>query len=322
MEAGSNGKAAVDGLLRLPSLIDEPQQRRPSLAVVLGGGGSRGAYEVGVVDALASAGIIPDMLVGTSVGAINAAFWALNPTRDAGRRLLDVWLETDRSLLAPEGWLQILPRLIRGQDHLAEQRALLRALRRGFMAHATLEQSDVPLVLVATDLVSGQIVHMTNGPLMSALLASTAVPGVYPAVPRHGRTLVDGALVANVDFQAAVEAGMTDVIAVDLVGSALADHPLSLRAVLERTVELVLRRQTDLALAEAKRKLRVVVLRPQFVQTPGFSRLDWTRELFDAGRLAAVRLIASHLGPDRRVVPGIVASSTPLRRCARETMPA
>src|SRR5919201_5167213 len=109
------GNVAADGILRFPAPLDRAAERRPLLAVVLGGGGTRGAYEVGVIDALASAGIIPDMLVGTSVGAINAAFWALNPTRDAGRRLLDVWLETDRSLLAPEGWLQILPRLIRGQ---------------------------------------------------------------------------------------------------------------------------------------------------------------------------------------------------------------
>jgi NTE family protein len=288
------------------------------IGLVLPGGGARGAYEVGVIDVLARAGIVPDLLVGTSVGAINAAFWAFNPTADAGRRLLDVWLETERSVMLPEGWLQVLPRLIRGQDHLVEQRALLRALRRGFMAQATLEQSHVPLLLVATDLASGQPVHITTGPLISALLASTAVPGLYPPMQLCGRRLVDGALVANVDFQGAVEAGITDVIAVDLVGSTPPDQPLSLWAMLERAVELMLRRQTDLALAEAQRKMRVVLLRPQFVQTPGFGMLDWTQELFEAGRKSAMQLIVTHLGPERRVLPGIVESCTSLRRSLRE----
>jgi predicted acylesterase/phospholipase RssA len=94
LRAGGRGRGVLGRLL--PCWV-----RPPRLAVVLGGGASLGAFEVGVIDVLARRGIVPDLLVGTSIGAVNAAFWALHPSPDVGARLLEFWLDCDRSTMIP-----------------------------------------------------------------------------------------------------------------------------------------------------------------------------------------------------------------------------
>lgn len=191
---------------------------KPRLAVVLGGGATLGAFEVGVIDVMARRGIVPDLLVGTSVGAINAALWALDPKPDVGERLLHFWLESDQSTMIPDGPFPMMGRLVQRRGHLTTQDGLARSLKRALPEHATVDDTIVPLAIIATQAEHGQRVVLRSGPLRTALLASSAIPGLWPAVTIDGQRLFDGGLVANCDVQTAVEAGMTDVILVDVMG--------------------------------------------------------------------------------------------------------
>jgi NTE family protein len=287
---------------------------KPRLAVVLGGGATLGAFEVGMIDVLAKRGIVPDLLVGTSVGAINAAMWALDPKPDIGERLLHFWLESDHSTMFPDGPFPMVGRLVQRSGHLTTQDGLARALKRALPEHATLDDTVVPLAIIATQAEHGQRVVLRRGPLRTALLASSAIPGLWPAVNIDGQRLFDGGLVANCDLQTAVEAGMTDVILVDVMGDGLDRGSMDLGKVIEGALRILLRHQTELALRAFGTSTRVAVLRPNLVAVPRFADFSQTPRLFVEGQVAGEAFIARHMGPRRSVRPGIFvapASSAP-----------
>src|SRR5690349_18688643 len=176
-------------------------------AFVLSGGGSLGAVQVGMLHALADRGIQPDLLVGTSAGALNAAFVAGHGAGPAAvAELGRVWqsvrsrrlfhLEPRRALLALLGQR---PALF-APDGLEE-------LVRGHLAFDRLEDASIPLTLVACDLLSGEETVLREGPVHEAIAASCAIPGIFPPVEIDGRLLVDGALANNAALSIATEAG-------------------------------------------------------------------------------------------------------------------
>lgn len=176
-------------------------------AFVLSGGASLAAVQVGMLQALAERGIHPDMLVGTSAGALNAAYVAGHGyDEESLGRLADLWIGMRRStvfpLRAPHAVLAMLgrrPSLCR-PDRLA-------ALLAAELPFVRLEDALIPLHLVATDLLSGRESILSRGDAVSALLASSAIPGVFPAVEREGRLLCDGALASGSAIRQAVELG-------------------------------------------------------------------------------------------------------------------
>jgi predicted acylesterase/phospholipase RssA len=272
-------------------LIERLRGRR-RLAVVLGGGGTRGAYQVGVIEALSEAGVVPDVLIGTSVGAVNAAFWAFHPERGAAEALLAIWLSADRSVVMPGPGIRVLRRLLRGEN-LVSERGLRSLIRRGAPEGARLEQSRIPLVITATDLESGKPVRLRTGLLETAILASAAVPGLFPPVVVGDRRLVDGGLVANCDVETALDEAATDILAVDLMGPAPIEGREDVWAALERSLGISLGRQTDLAIAAARKRSRVALLRLQPPAMPRFGRFAATRDLFELGRADGLGLLGS-----------------------------
>ncbi len=173
------------------------------VAVAVGGGGVFGATHVGVGYALEQRGFVPDLIVGTSVGALTGAIAAAYP-HCASRRLNDVWAHVRRHQVFPLGYLPSRVSLF--ADH---------GLRR-LIAQAELpqriEDMAVPFTAVAMDLDTGGRALLRSGDLESALLASAAIPGILPPVHRDGRTLVDGGLVAQVPALAALEVGAASVV--------------------------------------------------------------------------------------------------------------
>lgn len=282
---------------------------KPRLAVVLGGGATAGAFEVGVIDVLARRGIVPDLLVGTSIGAVNAAFWALNPTPDAGERLLELWLQTNRSVMFPDGPLPMVGRLLQRKGHLTTQQGLERLLRRTLPETATIESARVPLAIVAADADHGRRVVLRTGRLIPAVLASSAIPGLWPPMEVGGQRLVDGGVVGNCDVQAAVEAGMTDVLVVDVMGDGLHRPAMDVGEVLERSIAALARRQTELGVLAFGKDARIAVLRPILASRPRFGDFSLTRPLFEAGRESTEAFLARHLGPRRSMRPGWFESS-------------
>lgn len=277
---------------------------KPRLAVVLGGGATTGAFEVGAIDVLARRGIVPDLLVGTSIGAVNAAYWALNPDPQAGERLLEIWLRSNRSTMFPDGPLPMVGRLLQRRGHLTTQQGLDRLLRRTLPETATIEGCRVPLAIVAADADHGRRVVLRHGSLIPAVLASSAIPGLWPPMEIDGQRLVDGGVVANCDVQTAVEEGMTDVLVVDVMGDGLHRSSMDVGEVLERAIAALARRQTELSVLAFEKVARIAVLRPILAARPRFGDFSLTRQLFKAGQDATEAFLARHLGPRHSMRPG------------------
>lgn len=176
-------------------------------AFVLSGGGNRGALQAGAVQVLmCEAGIQPDLLVGTSVGAVNAAFLAMGPTPERAGELVELWSELSGGEVFPGSLPERFWHLARRDDHLYSS-AGLRHLLETHLSYRRLEEAAVPLVVVATELATGRERRLDAGPVVQAVLASAAIPGVFPPVNWGGTLLIDGAIAANVPLAAAAAKG-------------------------------------------------------------------------------------------------------------------
>ncbi len=182
-----------------------------TIAFVLSGGGSLGAVQVGMLQALGERGVTPDLLVGSSAGALNAAFVAGHGTgRAALEELGGLW----RSLRRRDVFAL---RPVRGVLALAGRRTSLfssdplRRLVEANLGYDDLLDARIGLHLVSTELGSGREVVLSHGSAVGAVLASAAIPGVFPPVPHEGRLLVDGCITQHTAIRHAVELG-ADVV--------------------------------------------------------------------------------------------------------------
>jgi NTE family protein len=176
-------------------------------AFVLSGGGSHGAVQVGMLQALAERGVTPDLLVGTSAGAINAAYVAGRGTsRESLGVLADTWARLRRRDVFPISPGRHVLALTGARESMFSADGVRRLVGR-HLPYRLLEDASIPVHVAATDLLSGQEVLLTTGDALSAVLASAAIPGLFPAVPRDGLVLVDGALANNAAISQAVALG-------------------------------------------------------------------------------------------------------------------
>ena len=200
---------------------------RPTTAFVFSGGASLGAIQVGMLRALYEHGIIADMLVGTSVGAINAAFIASRPPTPATARKLErVWRGVSRGDVFPLSPFTMVSGMLGQRDHFVPARGLRQLIRR----HVELEQladAAIPLYVVAFDINSGAEVLLTDGPAAESIAAACAIPGVFPPVAMDGRLLVDGGVINNTPISHAVELGAERiyVLATQVLPHALRSAP-------------------------------------------------------------------------------------------------
>jgi NTE family protein len=184
-----------------------PGSGRPRTAFVLSGGASLGALQVGMLHELYEHGIAPDLLVGTSAGALNAAFVASRPqTTNTARELAHIWRDLDRDDVFPVSMSALVRGLCGRRDHLVPDRALRRLVHR-YLEFEDLGDTAVPLHVVAFDLIEGCEVLLSDGPARDAIAAAASIPGVFPPVQLGGRQLIDGAVVNNTPISRAVELG-------------------------------------------------------------------------------------------------------------------
>lgn len=165
---------------------------RTTKAFVLTGGGSLGAVHVGMLEALYERGIEPDLIIGTSVGAINGAYVASRPqTPETARSLGDVWRGLRRADVYPVDFLAGFLGFAGRTRHLVPNRSLRRLLR-AHVEFNDLAEAAIPVMVVATDITTGEEVLLTRGDAVTAVLASAAIPGVFQPVSWEDRLLVDG----------------------------------------------------------------------------------------------------------------------------------
>jgi NTE family protein len=167
------------------------------VAFVFQGGGNLAAPQVGMLRALTEAGLVPDLVIGSSAGALNAVAFASDPSLAGLGRLESVWTSLRRRRVAPFSVRTALAAVAGRGDGLVSNSAL-RALIESAALAGTLSGTSIPAHVVATDLASGEPVVLSGGETALALLASCAFPGLYPPVKVGERLLVDGGVSADV----------------------------------------------------------------------------------------------------------------------------
>jgi NTE family protein len=186
-----------------------------STAFVLGGGGLLGASEVGMLRALAEAGIKPDLVVGTSVGAINGVFIAAAPDQ-AAERLTALWEGDSLRLAFSETLLGRAGRLLKSGTHLHSLEPLERLLSSELPCDQFADLA-LPFQCVAASIEGASARWFDRGPVVPAVMASCAVPGLLPPVAVDGEHYFDGGLVDSIPVGRAVALG-ADVVYVLQVG--------------------------------------------------------------------------------------------------------
>lgn len=216
-------------------------------AFVFAGGGSFGAIQVGMMQALAAHGVSADFVVGSSVGAMNGAYYAGAPTLDGVKNLAQIWRGLTRHDVFPVSVRSFASFLWRG-DFLISHDGV-RRLIDDHLPYKNLQDAILPVHIVTTDIVTGETVVLSEGSAAEAIVASTAIPGAFAPVKHNGRFLADGAISSNTPIRVAIDKGAERLIIMPTgfacagerppVGAvATALHALTLLISRQMTVEL------------------------------------------------------------------------------------
>jgi len=275
-------------------------------AVVFSGGGSLGAAQVGALQALFEAGITPDVVVGCSVGALNAAFVAVDPTPARVNELEHLWRGMTREAVFPDGRFTVARRLASRTDHLYSP-AALRALVADCVPVVDLGDTAIPCHIVTTDLLAGEPVWWTTGDPVQVLTASACLPGLFPPVALGGSQHVDGGVTCPVPAQRALDLGAARVWVLDVAQDfhGWAGEGMSALDVLLESFAIArshLGRRAPVA-GPRQRVVTLPAMRTGRLDLRDFSR---TSSLLAAGREAGRAMIAAELSTAPR--PGASAA--------------
>ena len=175
-------------------------------AVVLGGGGVLGAVQVGMLRALLESGIRPDLVVGTSVGALNGAVLATSPPDEVADRLDALWRSPDAQHVFAAGTVRRVRELVRSGVAAHSPDPLRRALHAA-VGDPLIEDLPVRFTCCAASIEDAAEHWFDRGPLVDAVMASAAVPGLLPPAEIDGQHYLDGGLVDSIPLGRAVELG-------------------------------------------------------------------------------------------------------------------
>jgi NTE family protein len=187
-----------------------PGTDQPKTAFVFAGGGSLGAIQVGMLHSLVKHGFVADMACGSSVGAINAAYYAGDPSLDGIRKLEAIWRGLRRQDVFPISLGALFGFLWR-RDFLVTSDGLRRLINR-HLPYRNLEDAKMPIHIVATDIISAETVVLSKGPACDAILASAAIPAAFAPVQMQTLYLADGAISSNTPVRVAVAKGAERLI--------------------------------------------------------------------------------------------------------------
>lgn len=282
-------------------------------AFVLSGGGNYGAIQAGALEALLAHGHQPDLLVGVSAGALNAAWLAAQPDSDGVEQLVRLWRDFAPRAFKPLSQIPTLLRLVRGQSSFLANDELLRFIRRFMPVEAKFADFSHPkLYIAATRLSDGALKVFGDDPqdrLIDALMSSTALPPVFPPWRVGGQAYVDGGLLTNLPIRIALERGAREIIALHTC------HPLmknkrdpenGILAYIAHTMALMIKSQAEREVEAARwsRGIRLHWIQLWPDNDPGFWVFDKAEALIAAGR----RITEAYLERTNFHQPGLFQS--------------
>lgn len=272
-------------------------------AFVLSGGGSLGAVQVGMLQALFQGGIHPDLMIGTSVGAVNSAWVAGRPDYEGTLELGEIWLSLRRNDVFPLSPITSARGLLGRANHFISSYNL-RTILEKHIPYDRLEQAHVPIHVVATDLKSGRAAVLSSGPAVPALLASTAIPGVFPPVTLGRHEYVDGGVANHTPVTVALELGASTIYVLPVGYPWLNQEPTTALGMALHALARIVEQKLDADVA-ANRELADIHVLPACdvadISPADFSR---TKELIDWGYKQAHRYIGGAVnGKSNGAVP-------------------
>jgi NTE family protein len=274
------------------SVVDRVLRRPRPVAFVLAGGGNLGAIQVGMLRALVEAGVRPDVVVGCSVGALNGAAFCAEPTVVGVARLEELWYGIADKDVLPTRWLPSTIQLaLRGTAiHPIEP---LRQVVEEFLPVDTFDQLAVRFECVATEFDRGDEVWFGRGRLVDAILASAAIPAVYPPIEIDGARYVDGGVVNEIPISRAVELGARRIYVLHV---GLYDRP---RKEPRRPIDMAIqafwiarRHRFRRDLATLPKGVEAVVLPTGSTAPIAFADFTRTRDMIAAAHAATADLLA------------------------------
>lgn len=266
------------------------------LAFVFGGGGSRGALQVGALEALLQANIRPDMVIGTSVGSLNAAYLASNPTLDGLEHLKSIWLEMDETSIYADRPGQVMWNLISGRAslfHNTHWRDLLQSL----LPVTHFSELQLPCYAVTTDVETAETIVFGDQPddqLLDGLMGSTAMVPVHPPWEVGGRHYVDGGFSANLPMLQAIERGATEIIALNLTTQLKrADEIHTVIDMLYHAIDLLISEQVQSEIRSVRRyqSTRLSVIDLQYKTYLPVTDFSHTADLIQLGHEITVQAL-------------------------------
>jgi NTE family protein len=269
-------------------------------AWVLRGGASFGAVQVGQARALIEVGHHPDFLYGASAGALNAAWLASDPTLEGLSTLAQLWTAMRGRDVFPFNPFTVIAGLMGLSDHTVSSRPFARWLRR-VSPLRRLEDGVLGLGVMTTDIQTGEEVLLERGPAVPALLASCAMPGIFPPVHIDGRWLMDGGIANDTPVGRAVQAGAERVWVLPCVPEGRLAKPRSALGALLASSSIALARQSTRELAAWSSACELFVVPAPAVPGASPFRFDHCSKLIEAGHEVARQWLATArpLGPGR-----------------------
>jgi NTE family protein len=278
-----------------------------TVALVLQGGGSLSAGQVGMLRALGEAGIRPDLIVGSSAGALNAVAFAQDPTAAGLEELRQRWTRVHRHDVFPVQPGPLFAGLAGRSAGLVSPRRLRTWVKAGLHIR-DLDDAVIPTAVVATDADSGETVVLSHGSAIDALLASTAIPGVFPPVRIGGRWLVDGGVGADIPLRQAEELGATLSYILPRAATDPNVHAAGALSALLRAGSQLLDRSSDVAVAAAHHEVRYLPAPTSLAGSP--FNFHGTRLLLQDGYLTTRSWLATYTAGETHVsAPGGVRDS-------------
>ena len=240
------------------------------IALVLGGGGAKGLALLGAIQELDAAGIKPDLIIGCSAGAMAGALYADGVENQEFHGMTKQFLNLKRADFLDFSYLKPLYGLVDVKYLQNIMRSTLKAKR--------FEELKIPLIVVATDLHTGEVVEICTGDIACGVGASCAFPGIFKPVQLFGRYLIDGGASCPVPVSIAKKYGAEVVIAIDVTGKLPATSPQHLIGVGKRSLDIAYRKFVELSLAQAD-----VVIQMNFEDCGTFTD-HMNEQLYEEGR--------------------------------------
>lgn len=284
------------------------EERR--LALVLSGGGASGIVQVPFLEELIRRDIKPDLIVGSSVGAVNGAFLAFHPNDIEG--LADLWIALRNTRLWHRNILRITRNLLTKGTSVYSNRFLQDLFRQ----HVTIDEiaaAEIPLYLVTTSLSNGHKRILSRGQLLSGVMASIALPGLFPPVRVDGDWCVDGGLSSGLDLETAILQGATHTIAVDLGVHPSPYQPRGLVDLLARSMEIAVQERTKAEIDQFGSIVPTVIWRPG-LRAESFGSFHDVNELYGEAKELAPVMIDQALDRQGEWIPGIYEGVVPLAK--------